>query len=281
MVKIKLMSSVLTKIEERLRLTCEIIPKIPPKINSKIIGHTINDRSIMAYSLSNGSYTILYLAGIHGDEIAPVKTMLKWINWLYKHKTLIPKNLRVIVIPCLNIDGYTETLKHKQLTYNHNHKTNTNNIDLNCNWPTNKYKYGIEPETYNLSNFILEQNIKIIFSFHGNLSRIWSTGDFHAKKLAQRFAEQTPYTLINPSHHDQPEPDPRQQPGHILTWATEQGLSLIEIDGKFKWAHEWSLQRKALITSLNLASLAYDTVPADIKNINNWVPNPAIYSEMD
>lgn len=98
--------------------------------------------------LKNKAPKHLYLiGGTHGDEVEGVFVLKELFTWLKTEHEL--KDLPVVVIPILNIDGYrTQT------------RVNAHSVDLNRNYPTKDWSTEARAPRYypGLSPF---QNLKI------------------------------------------------------------------------------------------------------------------------
>lgn len=83
------------------------ISHIPNSITKKI-WKTALDKDILLYTFWSGEKNILINCGMHGNEIGTVKFWKFLISTLYESKMILPKNVSVYTIPCLNIDGFEE-----------------------------------------------------------------------------------------------------------------------------------------------------------------------------
>jgi murein peptide amidase A len=106
------------------------------------------------------------LGGVHGDEVEGVYVLKELFAWLKTEHTL--KDLPMIVIPILNVDGYRA-----------NSRTNAHLVDLNRNLPTKdwstehtkpRYNPGpkplSEPENQFLVKILDKYKPGMIISFH-------------------------------------------------------------------------------------------------------------------
>lgn len=81
---------------------------------------------IFAVFGSHRSNCILFLGGVHGDELPTVYVLLKFANHIREHPSLF-KDKCIIIAPLINPDGF---LLKPPL------RVNANGIDLNRNFPT-------------------------------------------------------------------------------------------------------------------------------------------------
>jgi protein MpaA len=123
--------------------------------------------AIPAFKTDIKSSKYLYLmAGVHGDEVEGVYVLKELFNWLKLEHNL--KDLPMIVIPIVNVDGYrTQT------------RVNAHSVDLNRNLPTKdwspeasqpKYNPGPQPLSEPENQFLVKLFDKykpgFIISFH-------------------------------------------------------------------------------------------------------------------
>src|SRR5438067_2231214 len=80
-------------------------PQLPADVPEAQIGTSIQGKPIECYTIGNGPTRILFVAGIHGNEVGSVKVGRHIIEWLYTKQDQF-ENLTFLIIPCLNPDGY-------------------------------------------------------------------------------------------------------------------------------------------------------------------------------
>lgn len=101
--------------------------------SSAVIGYSVQGRPIIAYYFGNGSKTILFTGGIHGEERSAQQTMQAWADYLMTNAYKIPADKRVVVIPNLNPDGIARGSRN-----------NVNNVNLGRNYPTANWTASID-----------------------------------------------------------------------------------------------------------------------------------------
>jgi len=122
-----------------------------------VIGSSVDKRSIYSIEIGYGSNTILFDAGIHAAEVAGPLFIIKYLIDLvndYENNEdeaiNIINNYKIIIIPCINPDGYEATLFGTKYINNKNlyiyqnrkdiifktYKGNANGVDLNRNFPS-------------------------------------------------------------------------------------------------------------------------------------------------
>lgn len=95
-------------------------------------GHSIN---VFKTDIKASKYLYL-IGGVHGDEVEGVYVLKELFNWLKLEHSL--KDLPVIVIPILNVDGYQNQTR-----------VNAHLVDLNRNLPTKDWSTACKEPRYN------------------------------------------------------------------------------------------------------------------------------------
>ncbi|MCB0407145.1 MAG: succinylglutamate desuccinylase/aspartoacylase family protein, partial [Bdellovibrionales bacterium] len=134
--------------------------------------------------LESGFSPILMMGGVHGDEPEGVALAEGLLRWLTENTTKIRQNW--ILIPCLNIDGYSA---------NPRTRTNGNGVDLNRNYPASNWspeskgeRYypgpspGSEPETQAIVQLMKLTQPKFMIHFHSWEPMIVLTGPPNLKE---------------------------------------------------------------------------------------------------
>jgi protein MpaA len=95
---------------------------------------SVNGEKIEAYKNTVAGEKYFYLiAGVHGDEVEGVHVLKELFTWLRTHNPQFP----IIVIPCLNVDGFKKKTR-----------VNANGVDLNRNLPSSKWSPEAREEKY-------------------------------------------------------------------------------------------------------------------------------------
>lgn len=130
-------------------------------------GSSLEGNPIPVFKTDIKASKYLYLmAGVHGDEVEGVYVLKELFNWLQQEHSL--KDMPIIVIPILNVDGYRAQTR-----------VNAHLVDLNRNLPTKdwspkasqpKYNPGpkalSEPENQFLVKMLDKHKPGMIISFH-------------------------------------------------------------------------------------------------------------------
>lgn len=160
------------------------------------------------YTFGSGRHERMIVAGIHGgDEWNTVNLANQLIEYLDQNPDSIPQDVKLYVLPNLNPDG--ELRAHNKYG-----RLNHNGVDLNRNFPVNWqmdwdragcWNYlptsggtgpGSEAETRALMDFLVEQDIQALISYHSAALGIFPGGfpwDENAGRLAQSIADVTSY----------------------------------------------------------------------------------------
>ena len=114
-----------------------------------VIGKSVQGRDITAYHYGEGSKELLFVGGIHGGyEWNTVLLAYNLMDYLKANPDVIPKNIKVTVIPVLNPDGlnlvvgvpgrFTQTAVPTAKDVLAAGRFNANNVDLSrnfdCDW---------------------------------------------------------------------------------------------------------------------------------------------------
>ncbi len=95
---------------------------------------SVKGETISAYKNNVVGDKYFYLiAGVHGDEVEGVHVLAELFTWLKAN----PQPYPIIVIPCLNIDGFKAGTR-----------VNGNGVDLNRNLPSTKWEPIAREEKY-------------------------------------------------------------------------------------------------------------------------------------
>lgn len=138
----------------------------------------------------------LFIGGVHGDEPEGVELAQQFLSWLQKNNKASFHSW--ILIPCLNVDGYSKAKRDR---------TNGNGVDLNRNFPSPdwnslfkapRYYPGGTPasesEVKALCQLIEEVKPKAIIHFHSWEPCVVYTGET-GRKIAETLALNTGYEV--------------------------------------------------------------------------------------
>lgn len=100
-------------------------------------GSSLEGHSIPVFKTDIKASKYLYLlGGVHGDEVEGIHVLKELFQWLKNEHSL--KDLPMIVIPILNVDGYKNQTR-----------VNAHLVDLNRNLPTKDWSNSCKEPKYN------------------------------------------------------------------------------------------------------------------------------------
>lgn len=221
-----------------------------PFLNVYQIGKSVLGRPILAVRIGVRDDCILYAGGFHGSERLTVLTNLLFIedfctslrddtNFSLSSAKNAICNKSIIVVPCVNPDGYEIALngvqtagasagKISQINGNNDIKfwnANANGVDINHNFDAgfdkikeieradgitgpSPRRYGgerpnSEPETQAMVNLVERNNINLAIAWHSQGEEIyWQYGENTPEKsyrLAQLFSTASGYRVAEPA----------------------------------------------------------------------------------
>ena len=140
---------------------------------------------------------ILLIGGVHGDEPEGVRLAEETLSWLKSNTSGGKAICPWIVIPCLNVDGFSR-----------NTRVNGRGVDLNRNYPSKdwtnearaeRYFPGTapasEPEVQGIVELITELKPRLVIHCHSWNPMVVGTGPL-SKKDAQRLATSSGYEVV-------------------------------------------------------------------------------------
>lgn len=182
----------------------EVVPLKPVVYSGltsqKVIGTSVEGRSIASYTYGSGDKHLLFVGGMHGGyEWNSVYLAYKFMDYLNNTRDAIPAGLTVTVIPSINPDGvFAVTGKNGRFTVadvSTSSKTlaagrfNANTVDLNRNfdckwqpkatWQSKTTSAGTaafsEPETTALKNFVAQYNPVSVVFWHSQSNAVYAS----------------------------------------------------------------------------------------------------------
>lgn len=238
---------------------------IPGGLNEIVIGQSVGGRDIFTYKFgNNGKMKILFMGGIHGNEVGTVKLMYKFINYLSGHKKEY-LGLELFVVPCVNPDGLELALKKPDyFGGGRNGRFNANNVDLNRNFKTENFSsenfwfFGneyipvycgpspfSEPESLAIADFIKANGISVLYSFHSRGKEIMGNLNKLSQELVKDFVNKTGYRYV--SHEEWKK---MKQTGTVKQWCEDNNIAYIEVEGSTRYGSDWKKQKDAIIGAI-------------------------------
>ncbi|HEY4483628.1 MAG TPA: M14 family zinc carboxypeptidase [Candidatus Paceibacterota bacterium] len=246
--------------------------EIPKSLAKFPIGLSHLKNPIDCYRAGNGEIKILFVSGIHGNEVGTVKFAHKLLNFLNKKYLDFPE-ITFYVIPCLNPDGFLAAKKN--IDFINGGKVgrfNNKDVDLNRNFNTPSFKkeslwsFGknysqnikvncgdegnSESETKAIIKFIETNNIKFIFSFH-NVGADVLPGDTElSRKIGEIYKKETGYKIMLSEEWDK-----LKQTGTFKEWCDMRNISFLEVETGKRWGSDWEKQKLAIEVSVKFLNL--------------------------
>lgn len=156
-----------------------VVPPATTQVEHRVIGKSVDGRSIDAYIYGSGPTHLLFVGGIHGGyEWNSVVLAYQFMDYLKAYPWFIPKNITIAVIPSANPDGvYRVVGKEGRFTAldipttilpDGTGRFNADNVDINrnfdCKWqPKSTWKNNVvsagtkpfsEPEAAAIRDFV-------------------------------------------------------------------------------------------------------------------------------
>jgi len=181
-----------------------LTPSIAPNttiIEISTVGHSVEERSIECTVIrTSGSdqtnshlHTILFIAGIHGDEPAGIPLLQRLQDELRRDPSLL-LGRTIVLLPNINPDGVAS-----------NQRTNINGVDLNRNFQsknwsrTESLRHGntplSEPESRIIVQIIEQYNPDRIITIHQPIACIDYDGPESARQLAEQMSASIDHRL--------------------------------------------------------------------------------------
>lgn len=203
-----------------------------------VIGYSVQNRPLEVYRFGTGPIERMIVAGMHGgNEYNTVKLADQLIEYIKAHPEVIPEDVTLYILRCLNPDGVARGL-------NIYGRTNANNVDLNRNWDANWQADwprtgcwsalpttggtgpGSEPETQAVMAFIQAHHVDALINYHSAYLGIFAGGvpDYPPSfALADAVDEVTtyPWPPINTGC---------VYTGGMVDWTAAQGIASLDVE---------------------------------------------------
>lgn len=169
-----------------------------PVTRHEVIGSSVENRDIEAYTYGTGKKHLVFVGGIHGGyEWNGVVLAYKFIDHLNANLKTLPTNLTVTVIPSANPDGVYKVIGKEGRftpadvpdTKKEHGRFNANKVDLNrnfdCKWkPESTWKGNVvsagsapfsEPETFAIKKFVLKNSPDAFVFWHSQANTVYAS----------------------------------------------------------------------------------------------------------
>ncbi len=168
--------------------------------NVSVIGNSVEGRVIEAYTYGDGETHLLFIGGIHGGyEWNSTLLAYDMMELFEEDPDLIPKNIKVTIIPSANPDGLYKVIpKEGRITWDDAPiaandlgvgRMNANDVDLNRNfdckwqgestWRGNAVSAGMapfsEPEAAAIRSFVLTNEPAAVIFWHSQANAVYAS----------------------------------------------------------------------------------------------------------
>ena len=244
----------------------ECFDQLSGQVKRFSLGSSVKNKDIGGYQVGQGEKKIIFVGCMHGNEIGTAKLMYKLINFLSEQKSY--SVFTFYIVPKLNPDGLETALKNPD--YSHGGRVgrfNANHVDLNRNFPTSDWQResvwsygrdysqkeevfggesaGSEPEVKLLCNFIKNQEIKALFSFHNAGRDVMGNNNELSQELIKIYSKTTGFRLVLEGEWQK-----MTQTGTAKKWCDENNLAYVEVEGSNRWGSDWGKQKEAIISAI-------------------------------
>ena len=202
------------------------------------IGHSIEGRELTMYRFGSGESHRLIIAGIHGGyEYNTTDLAFELITYLANNPDFIPADVTLFILPTLNPDGLAYSKWYEG-------RSNANGVDLNRNWdfnwkntwqPDGCWSYlpihggeqpFSEPETVALRNFIANNNIEAIISYHSAALGIFA-GGMPSNPISLSLAEAVSLVAL---YTFPPQDTGCEMTGQFIDYTASHGIPSLDIE---------------------------------------------------
>ncbi len=184
---------------------------------SEVVGTSVEERAITAYTYGTGSTELLFVGGMHGGyEWNSVLLAYQFMDYLAANPEAVPANLSITVIPSANPDGvykvtkatgrFTEADVSPDPTIDASGRFNAHMVDLNrnfdCNWQATSTwqnrpvsagtKAFSEPESQAIRKVVSEHHFSAVVFWHSQANAVYAS-ECHAGILPGTLAAMNAY----------------------------------------------------------------------------------------
>lgn len=227
----------------------------------EIIGKSADNRDITAYHYGNGEKEILFVGGIHGGYSWNTSLVAyELMDHLANNPDVVPKNVRVTVVPVLNPDGLEKVVSATgkfsasdvDTTDTIPGRFNGNNVDLNrnfdCDWQTtgtwqDKEVDGgdsafSEPESKAIKSYIESNDPEAVVVWYSSAGGVFASSCHNGvldetKTLTNIFADASGYPAFE-------EFDFYEITGDMVNWLAKEKIPAISVLLTDHISTEWS-----------------------------------------
>ena len=253
-----------------------IATPVAPTSTHEVIGLSVENRAIDAYTYGSGTTTLVFVGGMHGGyEWNSVLLAYQFIDYLTDHPDAVPANEKIIIIPAANPDGlYMVTgmvrrfstsditdVSKKSEGYG---RFNAHDVDLNRNfgchfvtksmWKSHTVSAGTkafsEPESAALRDFFLAHHPKSVVFWHSQANAVYASECDNGVlpgtlALMNTYAKAAGYPAVKSF-------DAYKVTGDSEGWLASQGIPAVTVELKTHESVEWDRNLLAIKALLEL-----------------------------
>lgn len=235
---------------------------------STVIGTSVEERRIDAYTYGNGDTHLLFVGGVHGGyEWNSTLLAYKFIDHFTENPTAVPSNVTVTIIPALNPDGlYAVIGKEGRFTAEDirvdtkdgTGRFNANGVDLNrnfdCKWTSESTWRGTivnagtkafsEPEAVAMRDFVNANAVDAVVFWHSQSNAVYASECeggilLDTLQLMKRYANAAGYSFVESF-------DAYPITGDAEGWLASIGIPAITVELKTHETIEWEKNKKGV-----------------------------------
>lgn len=236
---------------------------------SSTIGMSVEGRDILAYSFGTGEKEILFIGGIHGGyEWNTVLLAYQTMDYLDANPGVIPKNMKVTIIPVLNPDGLNKVVgsagrftsadvpssQSKQVEGRFNGNTVDLGRNFDCDWKSsalwqNKSVSGgssvfSEPESQAIKKYVEDRNLTAVVTWYSAVGGVFASSCHNGVSpetniLMKKYAEAAGYPAYESF-------DFYAITGDMVNWFARENVPAISVLLTNHTDTEWSKNKAGL-----------------------------------
>jgi hypothetical protein len=229
----------------------------PPEGEVFSIGKSIEGKSLDMYRFGNGPTVRVIIGAIHGGYESNTSTLVYLLRDDLKSGLItVPEDITLYLLPVFNPDGFYDALNQPE------GRSNARGVDLNRNWDvywkadwnrTGCFSYlrltagdapFSEPEVQALRDFLLDNHVDALISYHSAMSAIFAGGrpepDAASDSLARSLSVVSFYMYP-------PVNDPGcEYTGQLIDWASANGIAAVDVELTDHQSNDILINRKVL-----------------------------------
>lgn len=233
------------------------------------IGASAGGRRLECLRVGSGKFAILFVSGIHGNEVGTVKLARNLINWLEGSEDRY-RDFSFYIVPCLNPDGFEQACKNPDY-FNGGSvgRFNANGVDINRNFETPNFQSNSfwakgknyrektpvfagdhansEPEIKSITKLIKEKNINLVVAFHNAGGDVIGNTIEPSPCLAKTYCN-----VCGFKYETNEEWNKTLRTGTFKEWTELHNIPFIEIEGSSRWGSDWNRQKPGIMKILEI-----------------------------